>query len=143
MPAPSFNYQSVSEPNNIIDHFIDSTGIVSWKFFSETPNYEFTHWNFEGSTKEEFDNLMEIFNQLEKEVYISEYNELGVNACRILVPNFSEISLRLIWDNNNKGISVRSDILKIHDLNQIQLTNLLSSLEEEGHDDYMPVSKLI
>ena len=145
MPAPSFNYQTVSEPNNIIDHFIDSTGVVSWKFFSEISNYEFIHWNFEGSTTEEFENLMRIFKQLEKEVYIAEHNELGVNACRILVPDFSEIYPveDLIWDNNNKAINIRSDILEIHKLPPRKTKTLLEILEEEQYDDFMPISELI
>ena len=36
---PTFNSHSVSEHNNIVEHFIDSTGVISWKFFSEEADY--------------------------------------------------------------------------------------------------------
>ncbi|MCK6595756.1 MAG: transposase [Bacteriovoracaceae bacterium] len=44
----------------IVDHFIDSTGVISWKFFSQKYDYEFVEWDFQGTTKEEYDYLTEI-----------------------------------------------------------------------------------
>ena len=103
MPPPTFNTFAIQEQNNIIDHFIDSTGVVSWKFFSNKAQYDFADWNFSGSTKDEFNYLMNIFESENREVYIADYEELGATACRILVPGFSEIYPKedLIWDNNN------------------------------------------
>ncbi|NDG15802.1 MAG: hypothetical protein EB110_09220, partial [Betaproteobacteria bacterium] len=110
---PTFNEFAVKEHNNIIDHFIDSTGVISWKFFSEKADYDFVDWNFSGTTEEEFNYLMGILKELEKEVYIADYEELGSKATRILVPGYSEIYLpeELIWDNHNKALSFREDIL--------------------------------
>ena len=104
MPPPTFSTQSVIEPNNIIDHFIDSTGVVSWKMFSANSNYEFNYWNFPGNSTEEYKQLINTLRDIGKEVYISQYNELGCHACRVIVPDFSEIYSTddLIWDNNNK-----------------------------------------
>ena len=34
VPKPTFNSMAVTEPENFVDHFIDSTGVVSWRFFS-------------------------------------------------------------------------------------------------------------
>lgn len=143
--APTFNSFAISEPNNIIDHFIDSTGIISWKFFSEESDYEFSHWDFSGSTEEEYDYLMDILKQLEKEVYIADYEELGASACRILVPGYSEIypAEDLIWDNHNKAILFREDILNLHSLSDPQLNTLIENLEESELDDYTKVSELI
>ena len=145
MPAPTFNSFAVTEQNNIVDHFIDSTGVVSWKFFSAQSDYDFVHWNFSGTTGEEFNYLMGIFNQIEKEVYIADYEELGCCACRILVPGYSEIYPveDLIWDNNNRALNFREEILNIHSLSQDELEELLADFEESELDDYMPISELI
>jgi len=145
VPPPTFNINAVTEPNNIVDHFIDSTGIISWKFFSDKADYDFHHWNFEGSTKEEFDYLMDIFKNIEKEVYIADYEELGVSSCRIIVPGYSEIyeADDLIWDNHNKALDFRSEILNLHQLNDEELVGLLEKLEESELDDNMPVGELI
>lgn len=145
MPPPSFNEFAVQEHNNLIDHFIDSTGVISWRFFSEVPDYEFVEWNFSGPTEDEFQYLMSIFGQLEKEVYIADHEELGAHACRILVPSYSEVYLPedLIWDNNNKALHFRSSILNLHRLKDQEIKALLDKLEESELDDFMPVSELI
>jgi ribosomal protein S12 methylthiotransferase accessory factor len=145
IPKPTFSKNAVIEQNNIIDHFIDSTGVISWKFFSNTSPYEFVHWDFTGSTEEEFNFLMEILTQEDKEVYIADYTDLGSHACRILVPNYSEIYPKedLIWDNNNQSLKYRDRILSIHSLADDELEILLQDLEESELDNYMPVSELI
>ncbi len=142
---PTFNSFAVTEHNNIVDHFIDSTGVVSWKFFSSQEDYAFEAWNFSGTTQEEFEYLMGILKDLDKEVYIADYEELGAKACRILVPDFSEIYLSedLIWDNNNRALKFREDILNLHSLSPEKLLALMERLDEEGLDDYMPISELI
>ncbi len=145
VPAPTFNSFAVSEHNNIVDHFIDSTGVVSWKFFSEKTNFDFKKWNFSGSTEEEYKYLMSILAEINKEVYIQDYEELGAKACRILVPNYSEIyqAEDLIWDNNNQAIKFRSDILNLHKLNDKELLSLVDRLEESEIDNYTAISELI
>ncbi|MBD63726.1 MAG: OsmC domain/YcaO domain-containing protein [Halobacteriovoraceae bacterium] len=145
LPKPTFNEFAVTEINNIVDHFIDSTGVISWKFFASKADYPFVDWNFTGSTEEEFSNLMDILTELDKEVYIADYTDLGAHACRIIVPDFSEIYEKedLIWDNHNKALHFRDDILNIHSLNDQQLQQLVERLEESELDDYMPISELI
>ncbi len=142
---PTFNEYAIKEHNNIVDHFIDSTGVVSWKFFSSVSEYDFNDWNFSGSTQEEFNYLMDILNEMNKEVYIADYEDLGASACRILVPEYSEIYLPedLIWDNNNQALQFRKEILNIHDLDNDQLSSLIEKLEESEIDNYMPISELI
>src|SRR5690554_5942032 len=39
---PTFNSMAVTEPNNYVEHFIDSSGIVSWRFFSARADFEFS-----------------------------------------------------------------------------------------------------
>ncbi len=145
IPLPTFNSLAISEPNNIVDHFIDSTGIISWKFFSSQSEFEFNEWDFQGSTEEEFEYLINILKQLELDCYIADYTDLGANACRILVPNFSEIypADDLIWDNNNFAIKYRKDILTVHKLNNNQLKKLVNKLDEDEIDEHMEVNELI
>jgi ribosomal protein S12 methylthiotransferase accessory factor len=145
MPAPTFNQLAVQDHNNLIDHFIDSTGVVSWKFFSGKADYAFKRWNFSGTTEQEFKYLMGILRALKKEVYIADFEDLGAPACRILVPDYSEIYLKedLIWDNNNQALNFRSDILNLHRQSDDQLSDLVERLEESGLDNYLPVSELI
>lgn len=145
MPAPTLNKLAIKDHNNIIDHFIDSSGVISWNFFSDRSHYEFAEWDFSGSTEEEFNHLMDILRQLEKEVYIADYEDLGAKACRILIPGFSEIYLpeELIWNNNNEAIKFRNEVLNIHRLNDTELINLLIKLNECEHDDYYQISELI
>jgi ribosomal protein S12 methylthiotransferase accessory factor len=145
LSPPTFNQSAISEHNNIVDHFIDSTGVISWKFFSEKADFEFSEWDFSGSTKDEYDYLMSILNEMEKEVYIADYEELGVKATRILVPGYSEIYLPedLIWDNHNKALGFRADILNLHSLDDKSLRKLVKKLDESELDDYTKIAELI
>jgi ribosomal protein S12 methylthiotransferase accessory factor len=145
VPPPTFNQFAIREPNNMVEHFIDSSGVVSWKFFGASADYEFSDWNFEGSTQEEHHYLMGILSELGKEVYVAEYEDLGAKACRILVPGYSEIyeAEDLIWDNTNKALAFRSDILNIHSLDDDALALLLENLEESEIDEFTPIPELI
>ncbi len=46
LPKPTFESQAVTEPYNFVEHFIDSSGIVSWRFFSAKSDYDFVEWDF-------------------------------------------------------------------------------------------------
>ncbi|MCB1196942.1 MAG: OsmC domain/YcaO domain-containing protein [Deltaproteobacteria bacterium] len=143
--APTFNSQAVRDHSNLVDHFIDSTGIVSWKLFAQTPDYTYTAWNMPGSTQEEYAYLMDILHSLNKEVYIAEYTSLGAQACRILVPDYSEVyeAQDLVWDNFNRAIVFRSNILSIHTLDQQSLEQLLDDFAAYHLDDHLLISELI
>lgn len=145
VPPPTFNEFAIREPNNMVEHFIDSTGVVSWKFFSQAADYEFSDWDFAGSTEQEYEYLMGILRDLNKEVYIADYDDLGASACRILVPGYSEIYPvdDLVWDNTNKGLAFREDVLNIHLLNDDALLRLLERLEESELDGYTSIAILI
>jgi len=145
VPPPTFNEFAIREPDNMVEHFIDSTGVVSWKFFGQAADYEFSDWNFSGSTEQEYQYLMGILRDLDKEVYIADYEDLGAKACRILVPGYSEIYEveDLVWNNTNKGLVFRSDVLNIHSLNDKALLRLLERLEESELDEYTSIPELI
>ncbi len=149
LPQPTFESQAVQEPNNFVEHFIDSTGLVSWRFFSAKADVDFVEWDFsannEKSNEEEAANLFAILKKLGLESYMAVYDDLGVNACRILVPGYSEVYPveDLIWDNTNKALYFREDILNLHSLNDEQLEDLVERLEESGLDNYTDITTLI
>ena len=145
---PSFNNDDVAEHANLETHFIDSSGLISWDLFKDTPDYEFADWNFSGKdTHEEYDNLMAIFRAEKKDVYIMDYNHLGVYACRIIVPGMSDIypADDLIYANSNMGMDWREILLDLphfhHDLETYQ--ELLDELDEQGIDDATRVREFI
>ena len=149
LPPPTFASEAVTEPNNFVEHFIDSSGIVSWRFFSAKPDYEFVEWDFSGhgddSNAQEAETLFGILKAIDKEAYVAVYDELGATACRILVPAYSEIYPveDLIWDNTNKSLLFRSDILNLHDLDDAALKRLLEKLETNELDEYGDIATLI
>ena len=145
---PSFNNDDVAEHANLETHFIDSSGLISWDLFKDTPDYEFADWNFSGKdTHEEYDNLMAIFRAEKKDVYIMDYNHLGVYACRIIVPGMSDIypADDLIYANSNMGMDWREILLDLphfhHDPETYQ--ELLDELDGQGIDDATRVREFI
>ncbi|MGP3791231.1 OsmC domain/YcaO domain-containing protein [Pseudomonas sp. B392_1p] len=149
LPQPTFESHAVTEPNNSVEHFIDSSGVVSWRFFSAKADYEFVEWDFSGqgtdSNAEEAATLFGILEDMGKEVYMAVYEHLGATACRMLVPGYSEVYPvdDLIWDNTNKALFFREDILNLHRLDDDELQALVERLEESELDDYTDISTLI
>ncbi|CAI8858410.1 ribosomal protein S12 methylthiotransferase accessory factor [Pseudomonas sp. IT-P12] len=149
LPQPTFEGHAVTEPNNFVEHFIDSSGVVSWRFFSAKPEYEFVEWDFSGqgedSNAEEAATLFGILESMGKQSYMAVYEHLGATACRILVPDYSEIYPvdDLIWDNTNKALFFREDILNLHRLNDAELKDLVERLVESELDDYTDITTLI
>jgi ribosomal protein S12 methylthiotransferase accessory factor len=153
LPEPTFNSNAVTEPNNFVEHFIDSSGVVSWRFFSAKADFDFVEWDFSGqgqndkmsSNAEETATLFGILKGLGKEAYVAVYDQLGATACRILVPGYSEVYPvdDLIWDNTNKALLFRADILNLHRLDDASLAALLERLENNELDDYSDIATLI
>jgi ribosomal protein S12 methylthiotransferase accessory factor len=145
VPPPTFDSMAVTEPENFVEHFIDSTGVISWRFFSSKHDYVFCEWDFSGSNEQEYEGLLAILEGLGKEVYIAVFDELDATACRILVPDYSEVYPveDLIWDNTNKALNYREDILNIHSLSEDELTSLVERLDESQLDNYTDIKTLI
>ncbi|RAS19488.1 OsmC domain/YcaO domain-containing protein [Paraburkholderia bryophila] len=149
LPQPTFVSNAVTEPNNFVEHFIDSSGVVSWRFFSAKANFEFVEWDFSGqgenSNAEEAATLFGILEEMGKEVYTAVYDQLGAVACRILVPGYSEVYPidDLIWDNTNKSLLFRADILNLHRLDDAALAALLERMENSELDEYSDIATLI
>ncbi len=149
LPRPTFASEAVTEPNNFVEHFIDSSGIVSWRFFSAKANFDFVEWDFSGqgenSNAQEAATLLGILQDMGKEVYMAVHDQLGAVACRILVPGYSEIYPvdDLIWDNTNKALLFRADVLNLHRLDETSLRSLLERLDNNELDEYSDIATLI
>jgi len=149
LPQPTFTSNAVTEPNNFVEHFIDSSGVVSWRFFSAKSDFDFVEWDFSGqgenANAEEAATLFGILEAMGKEVYTSVYDQLGAVACRILVPGYSEVYPveDLIWDNTNKALLFRDDILNLHDLDDASLEALVERLDNSELDEYSDIATLI
>src|SRR5574343_1216081 len=149
LPRPTFESNAVTEANNFVDHLIGSGGVVSWRFFSAKADYEFVEWDFSGhgenSNSDEAATLFGILEAMGKEAYMAVYDQLGATACRILVPGYSEVYPveDLVWDNTNKALAFREDILNLHQLDDEALEALLERLEDSEIDDYTDIITLI
>ncbi len=146
-----FDQDEIASPQNLETHFIDSSGIISWKFLQNKPDYEFTDWgnrqvnqDTQSSTADEFTELCNSIHKEGNQIYISDHQELGICCCRILVPGMSEIypAEDLVWDNNNAGIDLRNDILK-QDKTPAECEALIEKIEDLNFDDQYPVAALI
>lgn len=144
LQPPTFNSLAVSEPNNFVEHFIDSSGVISWRFFSSRADVDFCEWDFSGSNEEEAATLMGILDEMGHEVYMMVREDLGAPACRILVPGYSEVYPveDLIWDNTNVALAFRADILGVHALDDAALADLLERLEDSQLDEHMSITTL-
>jgi ribosomal protein S12 methylthiotransferase accessory factor len=149
LPRPTFASEVVADENNFVEHFIDSSGIVSWRFFSAKADHDFVEWDFSGqgenSNADEAATLFGILEGMGKEVYMAVYEHLGATACRILVPGYSEVYPveDLVWDNTNKALLFRADVLNLHRLDDAALAALLDRLENNELDDYLDIATLI
>jgi len=112
---PTFDDEEVAEHANLETHFIDSSGALAWDMFKQAADDPFVDWSFAGTTEEEFATLMAIFTAENQEVYIADYEHLGVYACRILVPGMSDIyPVEDLWlANNSMGAHLRDTLLAL------------------------------
>ena len=149
LPPPTFVSEAVTEPNNFVEHFIDSSGIVSWRFFSAKSDFAFVEWDFTSkgtdANAKEAEALFGILKGMHKESYVAVHDQLGATACRIVVPGYSEVYPieDLIWDNTNKALLFREDVLNLLNLNDKKLAALLDRLENNELDEYSDIATLI
>ncbi|MBP5986377.1 MAG: YcaO-like family protein [Azonexus sp.] len=148
-PPPGFDLDEVATAPNLEIHFVDSSGIVHWDFFGDTPDFDFVDWNFNdienGKTADDYAWLTARIHADGHDIYVADFDHLGVYACRILVPGMSEIYPidDLEWENNSNGAAVRPAILNLAELDDDQCGQLLDTLNELNIADERPVAALI
>lgn len=148
-PPPGFDLDEVASAPNIEIHFVDSSGIVHWNFFHEEHDFDFVDWNFndleKGTTSDDYAWLVERIHADGHDIYVADFDHLGVYACRILVPGLSEIYPidELEWENNSVGAALRPAILHLAELDDDQCEQLLATLNEQNIADERPVAAFI
>lgn len=144
-PPPGFDLDEVDSTPNIEIHFVDSSGLVHWNFFNETADFEFVDWNFSTTTANDYRWLCERIEAEDYDIYIADFDHLGVYTCRILVPGMSEIYPidDLEWENNSSGAMIRPAILNLDTLDEAQCHELRTAIDDFEIADERPVAALI
>jgi ribosomal protein S12 methylthiotransferase accessory factor len=144
-PAPGFDQAEIADPQNLEIHFVDSSGVISWQFLRDTPDFEFVDWNFGTTTEEDYAWSINALHTEGHDVYIADFTHLGVYACRILVPGVSEIYPfeELEFENNSVGNLVRPALAHLPELSDDECADLLELIGELELADDRLVSVLI
>ena len=139
---PCHDLEQVADPFNLESHFVDSDGLLSWNMFQDKADFDFSPWDFNGSTEQELHQLQHLITSSGFNMYRAEYLHCGMYSCRILVPGMSEIYPvdDLIWNNKSSGAELRSYLLKLATMNQKELTRLFNLLETLDLSDEQLIS---
>jgi ribosomal protein S12 methylthiotransferase accessory factor len=142
---PGFDMEEIADSQNLEIHFVDSSGVISWNFLRDTPDYTFVDWNFGTTTDEDYQWCCDTIHASGHDIYISDFTHLGVYACRIFVPGMSEIYPveELEWENNSVGNLVRPSLLHLQDLPENESAKLLEILLDLELADELPITTLI
>jgi ribosomal protein S12 methylthiotransferase accessory factor len=143
--APGFDMEEIADSQNLEIHFVDSSGVISWNFLRNTPDYAFVDWNFGNTTEEDYNWCVNTIHAGGHDIYVADFTHLGVYACRIFVPGMSEIYPveELQWQNNSVGNLVRPAMLRLQDLTEEESGDLLDTFLSLDLADELPVTTLI
>ncbi len=144
-PAPGFDQTEIADPQNLEIHFVDSSGVISWQFLRDTPDFDFVDWNFGTTTEEDYQWSVDTLHAAGYEIYIADFTHLGVYACRILVPGVSEIYPveELEFENNSVGNLIRPALARLPDLTEEECAALFDQMVELELADDRLVTVLI
>ena len=118
--TPTFDMSMVADSFNLESHFVDSNGKLGFGFLSSTKSFELAQFSYTGnSSKDEYAFLIDILNNMNKEIYLREYDYLGFYSCQIIVPDMSEVYPieDLIYNNKNNGKLIRDMVLNFKEYN--------------------------
>jgi ribosomal protein S12 methylthiotransferase accessory factor len=143
--APCHDLDRVADPYNLESHFIDSDGLLSWNMFKDKADFDFTSWDFDGTTEQEFYQLQHLITGQGWQIYRAEYLHCGMYSCRMLVPGMSEIYPidDMVWNNKGTGAQLRPYLLRLPDLNRKELDLLADLLETLGLGDQQLIFPMI
>ncbi len=143
--APGFDMDEIDAVANLEIHFVDSSGVISWDFLGDTPDFEFADWNFSTTTADDYAWLCDAIHAEGHEIYIADFDEQGAYACRILVPGMSEIypveDLEL--ENNSVGNRIRPALVRLHDSSAAECAALLEELHTLNLSDERPLWEIL
>ena len=144
-PEPGFEMSEINAVTNLEIHFVDSSGVISWDFMGDTPDYPFVDWNFSTTTEEDYQWLVDALHAEDQDIYVADFSEQGAYSCRILVPGFSEIYPveDLEWENNSVGNMLRPLLVRLPDLSVQECTALLADLQTSNLNDERPLWEIL
>ncbi len=144
-PAPGCDMEEIADPQNLEIHFVDSSGVVSWEFLRDTPDFEFVDWNFGTTTEEDYRWCVDAIHASGHDIYVADFTHLDVYACRIFVPGMSEIYPieELQWQNNTVGNWVRPALIRLPELDESECEELLETLLDLDLPDNLAITTLI
>ncbi|WP_428718805.1 30S ribosomal protein S12 methylthiotransferase accessory factor YcaO [Undibacterium curvum] len=144
-PEPGFDMDEINAVANLEIHFVDSSGVISWDFLSDEPDYAFADWNFSTTTAEDYAWLVNAIHAEGKDIYVSDFSEQGAYSCRILVPGMSEIYPveDLEWENNSIGNHIRPALLRLNSLSEAECAALLADLQTMNLNDERPLWEIL
>ncbi len=144
-PEPGFDMSEINAVSNLEIHFVDSSGVISWNFMRDTPDFAFADWNFSTSTQEDYEWLVNCIHAEGKDIYVSDFCEQGAYSCRILVPGMSEIYPveDLDWENNSIGNAIRPALVRLADLTDAEAAALLADLQTMNLNDERPLWEIL
>ena len=145
LPGLEFDIGKVADQQNLERHFSDSSGVVSWELLSSKSDYVYTEWNIEGDAKAEFDHLCYLIHKVDMDIYIADFEHLGIYSCRVIVPGMSEIYPveKLVHGNNNMAIDLRERLLALAALNINEIDELFDYLDILECDEQQLVADFI
>ena len=142
---PGFDMDEIAMASNLEIHFVDSSGVISWNFLGDTPDYPFADWNFSTTTAEDYAWLCNCVKDEGKDIYVADFTEQGAYSCRILVPGMSEIYPveDLEWENNSVGNQIRPALVKLPALSDDESRTLLAELQTLNLNDDRPLWEIL
>ncbi len=144
-PEPGFDMNEINAVANLEIHFVDSSGVISWNFMGDTPDFPFADWNFSTTTEEDYHWLVDCLHGEGKDIYVADFSEQGAYSCRILVPGFSEIYPveDLEWENNSIGNAIRPQMARLNELSEAECASLLEDLQTMNVNDERPLWEIL
>ena len=144
-PEPGFDREEIDSVANLEIHFVDSSGVISWDFLGDTPDFPFADWNFSTTTAEDYAWLCNAIHAEGRDLYIADFEEQGAYSCRILVPGMSEIYPveDLEWENNSVGNAIRPALLRLDELGDAECKTLLEHLQASDLTDERPLWEIL
>lgn len=144
---PTFDLEQSSDIENLISHFVDSTGVLPIEMFKNTPDFRFVSWDFTGSTHDQYKALRYMVDKLGFDIYVRSYKFLDIPVYRIIVPGMSEIYPidDIIYNNNNQAIVYQEALMTLPQSNEDVNTyeNYLDELENAQFADEASVCQIL
>ncbi|MBU1537066.1 YcaO-like family protein [Myxococcota bacterium] len=142
---PVFDEALVADRGNLETHFIDSSGLLHWRYFFSKPDYPYSQWIFSGDREAELSFLEGIVAGCGFEMFVGEYGWMGVDVCRIIIPGMSEIYPvgDLIDNNKNSVVKTRNFLLGVGTASEEACRDFYEEFCDEGYPAEQSLGEII